>query len=254
MEISTGKSIKPVKSVQSSNYDTIKSIMDLYEIEQFDLDCTYSKGTFWKNLPEPKIKSDFTPLYDDVLEANSENLPFSDNSMSSIMYDPPFLIAGKTYKDNKEGSSVIAKRFVCYTTFTDLKRNYYRSLRELHRVCKDGGYVVFKCQDTVSGGKNHFTHNMVMQMATELGFYPKDLFILTAKMRINSFGGRWNKQHHARKYHSYFIILQKVKPKVNYDYSQFRDEFISQDSPVTQDTSLLDLPVSNLEQSPMETQ
>lgn len=223
MEKSTVKSFKPIKSVYHSNFDAIKSIMELYEIEQFDLDCTYSKGTFWKNLPSPKIKCDITPLHDDVIQANSENLPFPENSMGSIMYDPPFLIAGKTYKDNKEGSSVIAKRFVCYTTFTDLKRNYYRSLKELHRVCKNDGYVVFKCQDTVSGGKNHFTHNMVMEMALDLGFYPRDLFILTAKMRINSFGGRWSKQHHARKYHSYFWIFQKSKPKVNYDFSEFSD-------------------------------
>jgi hypothetical protein len=222
MEKSTEKTFKPIKSVYNTNFEVIKSIMELYEIEQFDLDCTYSKGTFWKNLPSPKIKSDVTPLHEDVLEASSENLPFPDKSMGSIMYDPPFLIAGKTYNDNKEGSSIIAKRFVCYTTFTDLKRNYYKSLKELHRVCKDGGYIVFKCQDTVSGGKNHFTHNMVMEMALEIGFYPRDLFILMAKMRINSFGGRWSKQHHARKYHSYFFIFQKTKPKVNYDFSEFK--------------------------------
>jgi hypothetical protein len=88
-------------------------------------------------------------------------------------------------------------------------------------ICEEDGIVVFKCQDTVSGGKNHFTHTMIMNMAIEIGFYPKDLFILLAKMRINSFGGRWNKQEHARKYHSYFIVLQKTKPKVNYDFKKY---------------------------------
>lgn len=234
------KDFKPVKSVYSSNFEVITNIMELYGIEQFDLDCTYSQGAFWKGLKAPKNKSDITPLSDDVVEANSENLPFDNNSMGSIMYDPPFLIAGKTYKNNKEGSSIIAKRFVCYTTFNDLKNNYYNSLKELYRVCKDDGYVVFKCQDTVSGGKNHFSHVMVMNMAMELGFYPKDLFILIAKMRINSFGGRWNKQIHARKHHCYFWVFQKTKPKVNYEITK------NQGSEVFQDTLIHDQSLSNL--------
>lgn len=213
------KDFKPVKSVYETNFEVITNIMGLFNIERFDLDCTYSKGNFWKDLPSPVNKSDIYPINDTVIEASSENLPFENNSMKSIMYDPPFVIAGKSYKDNKEGSSIIAKRFEGYETFNQLKSNYYNTLKELYRVCDDKGYVVFKCQDTVSGGKNHFTHVMIINMAASLGFYPKDLFILTAKMRINSFGTKWTKQEHARKYHSYFIVLQKVKPKVSYDFS-----------------------------------
>lgn len=212
------KDFKPVKSIQTSNYEAIKNIMELFKIEQFDLDCTYSKGNFWKDLPQPKFKSDIYPINDTVLKADSENLPFENNSMKSIMYDPPFVIAGKSYKENKEGSSIIAKRFEGYETYYDLTTNYYNSLKELYRVCDKNGYVVFKCQDTVSGGKNHFTHSMVINMALKIGFYPKDLFILLSKMRINSFGTKWTKQEHARKYHSYFIILQKIKPRVQYQF------------------------------------
>lgn len=210
------KDFKPVKSVYNSNFEAITNIMKLYGIEQFDLDCTYSKGAFWKDLPQPKFKSDIYPVNESVLRASSESLPFDDNSMKSIMYDPPFIVVGKTYKENKEGSSIIAKRFEGYETFNHLKNNYYNTLKELYRICEDDGYIVFKCQDTVSGGKNHFSHVMVMNMAMELGFYPKDLFILIAKMRINSFGGKWTKQEHARKYHSYFWVFQKTKPKVQY--------------------------------------
>jgi len=212
------KDFKPVKSVYGSNHDVIKNIMVLYNIEQFDLDCTYSKGSFWKGLKEPKIKTDLTPLFDDVIESDSELLPFDNSSMDSIMYDPPFVICGKKYKENKDGSSIIAKRFTGYQTFNELKQNYYNTLKELYRITKDGGIVVMKSQDTVSGGKNHFTHVMVMEMAYQLGFYPKDLFILTAKGRISSFGAKWNKQEHARKHHSYFWVFEKVKPKVKYDF------------------------------------
>lgn len=210
------KAYKPVRSVYNSNYEVILNIMQLYKIPKFDLDCTYSKGLFWKDLPEPRIKSDLVPVKPDVIEANSEHLPFDDCSMRSIMYDPPFVISGKMYKENKEGSSVIAKRFEGYTNYENLTNNYFNTLQELYRICEYGGYVVMKCQDTVSGGKNHFTHAMVMSMAMKVGFYPRDLFILLAKMRINSFGGKWSKQEHARKYHSYFWVFEKTTPKVKY--------------------------------------
>jgi len=210
------KDFVPVRSVYNSNYEVIKNIMELYKINQFDLDCTYSKGSFWKNLPEPKIKTDLYPINDTIIKANSESLPFDDKIMNTIMYDPPFVIAGKTYRENKEGSSMIAKRFEGYETYNKLTENYYKTLKELYRICNDDGLVVMKCQDTVSGGKNHFTHVMIMNMALDIGFYPRDLFILVAKMRINSFGTKWTKQEHARKHHCYFWVLEKTKPRVKY--------------------------------------
>jgi hypothetical protein len=210
---------KLIKSVCTSNKEAIENIMSLYQIEQFDLDCTYSTGSFWKGLPQPKIKSDLYPKNDTIIEADSTNLPFENQSMSSIMYDPPFLIVGKTYKENKDGSSIIAKRFEGYETFTQLKKNYYNTLKELYRITKTDGFVVMKCQDTVSGGKQHFTHVMVINMALELGFYPRDMFILTSNVRVNAFNGtKWTKQYHARKYHSYFIVLEKTKPKVSLEW------------------------------------
>lgn len=211
------KDFVPVRSVYNSNYEVIKNIMELYKINQFDLDCTYSKGSFWKNLPEPKIKTDLIPITEDTIQADSEHLPFENESMTNIMCDLPFVICGKSYKSNKNGSSIIAKRFEGYATYNDLKNNYYNTLKELYRVCKNNGFVVFKCQDSVSGGLNYFTHVMVINMAYKIGFYVKDMFVLVAKMRVNSFGSRWNKQEHARKHHSYFIILQKTKNKVSYD-------------------------------------
>jgi hypothetical protein len=82
-------------------------------------------------------------------------------------------------------------------------------------------------------------------------FYPKDMFVLLAKMRINSFGGRWTRQIHARKYHSYFWVFQKTKPKVNYKFDKIITE---QDFVVSQDTSLPDHQPSILLQHPQEIQ
>jgi hypothetical protein len=230
------KDFKPIKSVYNTNDDVIKNIMKLYNIEQFDLDCTYSSGNFWKNLKGPKIKTDLFPKNDTIIQADSENLPFEDGSMTSITYDPPFVIAGKSYRDNKEGSSIIAKRYEGYESYSHLTKNYYNTLKELYRITEKGGIVVFKCQDTVSGGKNHFTHCLIMNMAINIGFYPRDMFVLHNNVRINSFGTKWTKQEHARKYHSYFWVFEKVKPRVKYDFTIPVEVTISQDSEEFQDT------------------
>lgn len=211
--------IQPLITISYSNDEIIKNIMQLYGIERFDLDCTYSKGVFWKNLPDPIHKTDLKPQRKDVIEADSGNLPFDNNQLKSIMFDPPFVIAGKTYADNKKGSSIISKRFEGYQNFQELKSHYNRTLIEAARILKDEGVLVFKCQDVVSSGKNHFTHCMVMEMGIKAGFNPKDLFILLAKNRINSFNGsKWKQQQHARKHHSYFWVFKKGKCKVNYDF------------------------------------
>lgn len=244
------KDFKPVKSVYGSNYETIKNIMELYKIEKFDLDCTYSKGNFWKDLPSPTYKTDLYPINDTVIEANSENLPFENNSMKNIMWDPPFVIvgSGNGHRNNREGSSIIAKRFEGYGTYDDLKTNYYGTLKEMYRLLDSGGFLVMKCQDTVSGGKQYFSHVMVMNMAYRLGFYPRDLFVLTSNVRVNAFNGtKWTKQHHARKYHSYFWVFEKVKPKVTYDFISPLVTTTEPDSEVSQDTFLHDHPLSNLE-------
>ena len=50
--------------------------------------------------------------------------------------------------------------------------------------------------------------------AYNIGFYPKDLFILNVNNRIIS--GKHKNQLHCRKFHSYFWIFEKRKSKVNY--------------------------------------
>lgn len=210
--------VEPIKTISYSNDEIIKSIMTLYEIERFDLDCTYSKGVFWKNLPQPVHKTDLYPQRKDVVMASSDNLPFDDGSLNSIMFDPPFLIAGNGYKTDGINSSKIAKRFEAFPNYKSLKQMYAGTIRECHRVLEKDGILVVKCQDTVSGGKNHFTHCMVMDMAISAGLTPLDMFILMTKNVMNSFGGRWNKQIHARKHHSYFWVFRKTKNKVDYKF------------------------------------
>lgn len=209
-----------IKSISNNQQSILNSIKVLYNNEMpFEVDVTYSKGVFYKNgvVEEPSQKFDKFPQTSDTIEACSYNLPLHDNTIQSIIYDPPFVISGKTYKESSEDSCKISKRFGCYYSFDALKNDYKDSLKEFYRVLKNRGIVVFKCQDTISSGKQHLSSFYVLKTALEVGFYPVDTFILEAKSKITSFGGRWKTQRHAMKYHSYFYVLRKENSKVFYD-------------------------------------
>jgi len=226
--------------------EIINHILKLHnKNEPLDMDVTYSKGVFYKNgkVEDPKLKFDLKPVTDDTVQASSNNLPLEDSSIQATMFDPPFIISGKLKADSKEGSNIIAKRFSSYENYDQLKEHYSTTLKELYRVTKDKGIVIIKCQNTISSGKQHFTHFFVLQEAMKYGFYPKDEFILASKSKITSFGkvnketgklegGRWKNQLHAMKTHSFFLVLEKRKPRVDYTF----------DNVVSNETRIFDNP------------
>jgi hypothetical protein len=209
-----------IKSINSNQHQIINDILKLHNNGNgIHLDCTYSKGVFYKKgiVKEPILKSDLYPQIEGCLESSSSSLPFEDNSIESIMFDPPFVISGKKYAETAEGSCKISKRFGAYDTWNDLKEHYFNSLKEFNRILVKNGLLIFKLQNTISSGKEHFTHYYTIDSAVKNGFYPLDEFVLLSKSKMTSFGGRWNTQRHALKYHSFFLVFRNTKCKVNYE-------------------------------------
>ena len=82
-----------VKSISYSQDEILKWIIQLYCPNGFDLDPTYSKGVFYKNIPEPRLKFDLNPQIEGVQQANCTDLPVESGSLQSIVFDPPFVAA-----------------------------------------------------------------------------------------------------------------------------------------------------------------
>lgn len=201
-----------IKTVESDQIVILQNIMKLFCPEGFECDPTYSKGNFYKGglIPQPKYKFDLAPQVDGVIQADCRNIPLPIDSINSLIFDPPFV--GASIKDGKTG--IIKDRFGFMRKVTDLWGMYKEALLEFHRVLKPNGVLVFKCQDVVEDHKNFFSHCQIMKDAIQAGFYPKDLFILTAENRIIQHNLK--KQEHARKYHSYFWVFIKQECKVPY--------------------------------------
>jgi rRNA large subunit m3Psi methyltransferase RlmH len=151
-----------------------------------------------------------------------QKLPLDDNSIGSIVFDPPFVISPKTCKsitDNKKGSCLIHKRFASFYPVSELYYNYYWWIKEAYRTLKDNGLLIVKCMSTVSGGYQHNSEEFVFMTAMNMGFYCKDKYILQSKSRLVS-SAKYKKQQHARKYTSVFYVFQK-NPKMLNKFNYF---------------------------------
>jgi len=203
-----------ITSIYYDQNKLLKALLELYNLERFDLDPCYSKGNFYKEIPRPKFCSDIDPKFSFIDKADASKLKFPFDSLKSIMFDPPFLATKGPSLKKKNGSNLILQRFSVFPTEKELFRFYFECLSRFYLFLKPKGYLFVKCQDKVSSGKQYFSHIYLHNMAIEIGFYPKDLFILVNKSKMI---GHWGDaaQQHARKYHSYFFVFQKTKPKVN---------------------------------------
>jgi len=213
----TNKTI--IKSISYDQIEILSNIISLYCPEGFHIDCTYSKGNFYTKpifVPQPKIKLDLYPQQRGVIQADSRNLPFQNESIRSIVFDPPFTVGtGPSLSLKKKGSNIIATRFGRYASIKKLWEMYSTSLKEFYRVLNPNGILVFKCQDTIDSSKQYLSHVYVINQASRIGLYPIDLFILLAKTVII---GKTNKcrQLHCRKFHSYFLVFKKEISKIKY--------------------------------------
>lgn len=205
-----------IKSVSYDEQEIIQWILQLHCKTQIELDPTYSKGNFYKgNFDQPIYKFDLYPQVDGVIEANAENLPLENESINTIMFDPPFLATKGKSLIIDNGSNKINKRFGVYPTEKELHQFYLNALSEFYRILKNNGILIFKCQDKVSSGKQYFSHKFIMDEAEKIGYYCKDMFILLAKNRLVA---EWQlkNQKNARKFHSYFLVFEKSNKRIEY--------------------------------------
>jgi len=198
-----------IRSVYYDQIDILKSIMELCGINRFCADVTYGNGKFYGDIEKPIFKGDISPQVEGVTECSSSSLPVEDCQFKSLVFDPPFL----TYvKQAREHNSIMAKRFGGYWRYDELEKHYRETLIEANRVLDKKGIMVFKCQDIIHNHKMHCTHMNVIEWSKGM-FRLKDLFILPAKRRMpmpQQEGAKKRVQKHARIFHSYFMVLEKV--------------------------------------------
>ena len=197
-----------IKSISYDQFEILENIKTLYlNGDNFQADLTYGNGAFYRKSSSPELCFDIEPLSDHVIEACSTSVPVKDESIKSVVFDPPFLTYVRAARKGN-GSMIMAGRFSGYWAYTELEEHYRKTLKEVGRILEKKGIIVFKCQDIIHNHRMHCTHVNVINWALEHGLTLKDLFVLNAKRRLPA-PNRKGKQKHARVFHSYFLVLEK---------------------------------------------
>ena len=201
------------------NADVFPRILDLHVPSGAIIaDVTWGKGVFWKQVPKGRYEIHATDLQSGT---DCRRLPYPDGSHDCVVLDPPYMeglfrrsrdhLAGagnyaafRNHYSNGEQTNDGPKY---HAAVLDL---YFRAGREAHRVLRNEGILIVKCQDEVSANQQRLTHVELINEFERLGFYTKDLFVVVRTNRPAM--SRLLRQEHARKNHSYFIVFVKIAP------------------------------------------
>lgn len=203
------ETIPTIKSISYSQDSILQSIIYLFIPDgHIQMDPCYNKGGFYRSgkIKVPDFRFDIKPISGTrAKQGDCRNLPIKNNSVNSIIYDPPFLTTNP--KSKTKTGNIMHQRFSSFENVEELQKFYLDSLYEFDRILVGGGVLIWKCQDTVRSCKQYWNHIYVYEIAMKLSFTIEDLFILLAKNRPIS--GKIKRQQHARKFHSYFWVLRK---------------------------------------------
>lgn len=208
----------------AGNADIFPQILNLHIVEGSKIvDVTYGSGVFWQKVDLSKyelITSDIATGVD------CRNLPYDNESFDALVLDPPYMEGLlRNNKEHKAGNGAFSAFREYYSNGDETNEGpkwhaavsdlYYKAGIEAHRVLKENGVMIVKCQDEVSANHQWLTHVEIINYYENLGFYTKDLFVV---VRVNKAGiSRLKKQVHARKNHSYFLVFIKVpKRKIKF--------------------------------------
>lgn len=221
-------------SYTEDNSFVFPKILELYVEDGAKVaDVTYGKGVFWRNVDTSKY--DFHPS-DLKTGVDARDLPYDDNSFDAVVLDPPYM-EGLFRKSTSElaGSGSHASFREYYSNSSETKDKeikyhdkvldlYLSITREVVRVLKDKGRFIVKCQDEVSANRQKLTHVELLYAFEFFGFYCEDVFVVCRNNK--PMVSRIKKQQHARKSHSYFLVLTLYKTRKK-PYSNFRDFLLS---------------------------
>jgi len=190
-------------------------------------DVTFGGGVFWSKVDQDRYDLLATDI---AMGVDCRKLPYEDASIDALVLDPPYMEGLlRDNVDHKAGSTSHSAFRQYYSNGDEhssswerpdgkpapkwhaaVRDLYFYAAVEAHRVLRDEGILIVKCQDEVSANKQWLTHVEIINDCADLGFYCKDLFVT---VRTNRAGvSRVVKQVHARKNHSYFLVFVK-QPK-----------------------------------------
>ena len=113
---------KVIKSVSFNEQEIIRDILYLHcDSKPIECDPTYSIGNFYKKgLTKPKYRFDLKPQVPNVVKSCSTNLPLENDSIKTMMFDPPFLATKGPSLKSGGANNKIYQQYGAYPTEKEL--------------------------------------------------------------------------------------------------------------------------------------
>lgn len=203
--------------IEGTNADLFPLALEMYLKQGARVaDVTFGNGVFWRgvhpqmyNLVASDIQDGLVapaPWYGLPIQGGVDfrRLPYENESFDGMVFDPPYMNGGKGVKEsinkcyNNTGN-------MCHENVMAL---YLAGMLEARRILRRRGILFIKCQPAVADHKQHMTHAQIMTVAPMIGFSVEDEFVLrqtTVPLM------RHETQQHARKNHSYLLVLRYVR-------------------------------------------
>lgn len=210
--------VAPVYSAHTgNNAHLIREVCRLYASPGARIaDVTYGTGRFWRHCPGLKVAgSDIDGSLGADTVADFRALPYADSSFDVVVFDPPYAHnSGTKHALRTDRYAASTSRYNGHATTSslynaDIMELYRGGMEEAYRVLNpDGGTCWVKCRDEVEREVQRWSHIRVYEMAVEIGFCARDLFVLVPDSKPAQ---RWpgRQQRHAQKNHSFLWIFQR---------------------------------------------
>lgn len=208
--------------------DLVESILALHlpcRENPLILDCTYGYGRFWQSSKREVIGLDLrmAELQKDIarstqpqtlaagtLVASSfEAMPFRSMTFDAVVFDPPFLTRGS------DGFRMKA-RYTALESYGLLLDTISRAVREISRVLKSNGILLFKCMDWTEGSRRRWLHIDVINLLVgqrDFNWRLDDLFVKVGFTNMKS--KSWLRQHRSRSAHTYFLVFRPARKLIH---------------------------------------
>jgi len=199
-------------ALAGSNADLFPTILEVYVPDgSIVLDATYGTGVFWRKVDETKYhltKNDLDPSRGDTHD-DFRHMPQKECTFDAVVLDPPYLYVGgfKTLKDSIDRGYQNAARALGGIVGADaVNQMYADGMMEAWRILKPGGVLIVKCMDQVESSRLRSAIAILVPIAKLMLFELLDIFVLVQRGKPCM---RHPYQMHARRNHSYFLVLKK---------------------------------------------
>lgn len=182
------------------------------------LDVTANVGRFWRGSSrdvttmdhDPRFACDITGDFRLFAGVSREGEPvvIEPESYNTIVFDPPHIGPQGRSRSNKPWDVQYGAHVECGREHDwNLSYLYPPFLAQAYRALRPQGLVLAKITDMVNNHVSKWPHMDYMRDAQAAGLTVCDLIV---KVRTNPLqSSRWQRQHHARKRHSFWIICRK---------------------------------------------